>query len=195
MACYVVQSNQLESTEGIPALRQYCIATSVGFTFGDPAMKRIPLTQGQFALVDDDDFDWLMQWKWYARWHPKTNSYYAVRNSPRVNGKTHPIWMHREILGLKYGDKLQGDHIHHQTLDNRRGEIRIATHRENCQNVKRKVSSKYPGVYWDGSKNRWASDIKFNRVRYHLGRFVNELDAAAAYTNTLSNYNTKGILP
>lgn len=60
-------------------------------------MKEIPLTQGKVALVDDDDFEWLSQFKWYAVKFGRT--FYAVRQAPRVNGKQRKIWMHREVLG------------------------------------------------------------------------------------------------
>jgi hypothetical protein len=33
-------------------------------------MKMIPLTQGQCALVDHEDFEWLSNYKWCA-YHPK----------------------------------------------------------------------------------------------------------------------------
>lgn len=42
-------------------------------------MKQIPLTQGQFALVDDEDYDWLMQWKWHAFQGPTNKTYYAAK--------------------------------------------------------------------------------------------------------------------
>src|SRR3990172_7104034 len=58
-------------------------------------MKLIPLTQGQFAIVDDEDYQWLSQWKWHARKHG--NAYYAVRDV-RQNEKRKLIRMHREIL-------------------------------------------------------------------------------------------------
>lgn len=71
-------------------------------------MKQIPLTQGQFVLVDDADYDWLNQWKWNVL---KMNggNFYAVRSSLK-NGKQYAIYMTRQILGLKYGDSQMGDH-------------------------------------------------------------------------------------
>ena len=58
----------------------------------------IPLSKGQVAIVDAADFDWLSQWKWCAMWSERTNSFYAVRSTPRVNGKQKMLRMHREIM-------------------------------------------------------------------------------------------------
>lgn len=92
-------------------------------------MKRIPLTQGQFAIVDNKNYKWLLQYKWCAIWCEKTKSFYAVRGSNRVNGKQYTISMAREILGLKKGDNRQADHINHRTLDNREINLRIVSPR------------------------------------------------------------------
>lgn len=62
-------------------------------------MKQIPLTQGQVALVDDENYESLMNHKWCAVWDPSVNTWYAVRNTPRPEHKR--IWMHREIMGVK----------------------------------------------------------------------------------------------
>jgi len=97
-------------------------------------MKQIPLTQGQVALVDNTDYDWLNQWKWCAQ---RTRGvFYAVRNSPRKNGKKHQIFMHREILGLRYKDGQEGDHRNHNTLDNQRENLRVCIHSQNIMNQK-----------------------------------------------------------
>ena len=68
--------------------------------------KEIELTQSRVTLVDDRDYEWLNQWNWFADLSRST--YYAGRNSPYVNGKRHPIKMHRIILGLEHGDCAPG---------------------------------------------------------------------------------------
>lgn len=62
-------------------------------------MKQIPLTQNQFALVDDEDYEYLNQWKWCAEYNKSVHSYYAVRNI-RVGNKQKTIRMHRVILNI-----------------------------------------------------------------------------------------------
>jgi hypothetical protein len=90
-------------------------------------VKEIQLTQGQFAQVDDADYEWLNQWKWYALWDKTSKSFYAVR-STKVHecDKRTTVYMHRQILGLDRGDPLTGDHDDHNTLNNRRYNLRRA---------------------------------------------------------------------
>ena len=71
-------------------------------------MKEIKLTQGQVALVDDEDYELVSQYKWYARYNKDTQSYYALRNMNSVQGR-HTLFMHRFIMGCQKGDKLLGE--------------------------------------------------------------------------------------
>ena len=93
----------------------------------------IPLTKGRHALVDKEDWEDLRQFKWQASWSPGTQSFYAVR-TVRKDGKRTDEPMHRRILGLSPGDGLEVDHKDHHTLDNRRSNLRVVTHRENMEN-------------------------------------------------------------
>jgi len=142
-------------------------------------MQKIPLTQGQFALVDDSDYEFLSQWKWFAK-KDRSGDFYATRQCP---GKTHLIYMHREILGLKYNDGQQGDHLNHNTLDNRQNNIRICTSQENQRNRKLSLnmSSIYKGVYWNKPRRKWRAYIRINKIAKHLGYFKIEKNAALAY--------------
>lgn len=144
-------------------------------------MKKIPLTQGLFALVDDEDFDWLNQWKWYAQ--KSANTFYAVRNSKRVNGKREQIRMHVEILGKKEG--FMADHLNGAGLDNQRYNLRHVTRRQNAQNRHHDRSSKYPGVSWRKDERKWESRIWVGTKRKRLGLFTNEAEAAQAYQKAL----------
>jgi len=144
-------------------------------------MKRIPLTQGQFAICDDKDYYLLMNWSWYAQWAPDTQSFYAKRRSPMSNGKRETIWMHRQILGLAKGDKRQCDHRRHATLDNRRSQLRIVTNRQNSHNLKKAGTSIYPGVSWNKATEKWLAQIRIDGKVKYLGYFTSEKDAAKAY--------------
>jgi len=97
-------------------------------------MKQITLTQGQYAIVDDWNYEWLNQWKWCAGWAKNTKSYYAMRRAKGEFDRYYTIRMHREILGLKKGDRRQADHINHNTLDNRESNLRIVNNQQNCFN-------------------------------------------------------------
>lgn len=143
-------------------------------------MKRIPLTQGKFAIVDDDMFDYLNQWKWHiTRNH--SNIFYARRNV-KVNNEWTGILMHRQILNLEPSDKRRTDHENHNGFDNRRCNIRICTQSQNIANSRpHKGTSQYKGVCWFKRVKKWTAYIKCNNKKIHLGYFNNEIDAAKAY--------------
>ena len=84
-------------------------------------MKEIPLTQGQFAIVDDEDYERFSVYKWRVFFAKGTKSYYARRHSPMSLGKRSTIFMHRDVMGAKHGEMV--DHINHDTLDNRKSNL------------------------------------------------------------------------
>jgi hypothetical protein len=96
-------------------------------------MKQIPLTQGQFAIVDDWWFDYLNQWKWFAKWNKHVNGYYAIR-ADYTTGKQITIPMHRVVA--KTPRDLFCDHIFHNTLDNRESELRNVTRSQSQMNIR-----------------------------------------------------------
>ena len=142
-------------------------------------MKEIFLTQGQVALVDDNMFEELNQFKWQVRKHGKT--FYAQRSSSQINDKRYTIHMHHEILG-KPPKGFEVDHENGNGLWNLKNNLRFVTHRENCQNRKnQKTSSRFPGIHWDKSRKKWMAKIQINGIYKNLGRFVDEYEAFAAY--------------
>jgi len=156
-------------------------------------MKEILLTQGQVALVDDEDFDKLSILKWYAHWSPKTKSYNALHGTwDRELKKRGAIKMHRTVLGVT-DPNVFVDHINHDTLDNRKENLRIVNNRENMQNLKGKqcgkFTSRFPGVSWSTERKKWYAVIYKNGKSKNLGRFTSELEAALAYQNALLESN------
>jgi hypothetical protein len=145
-------------------------------------MKKIPLSQGKFTLVDDADFEWLSQWKWHAK--RDTNTFYAVRNTEYLidNGikKRRVVQMHRQILGLT-DPKIYGEHWDGDGLNNQRSNLRPATNSENQKNKKPRGTSKYLGVSWSKSSRKWISHIAINGKAKHLGLFTDEIQAALKY--------------
>jgi len=146
-------------------------------------MKQIPLTQGQYAIVDDEDYEWLNQWKWFAEWK-NTKSYYARRYNGLINGKEHKIYMAREILGLKRGDKRQADHENHITLNNCRSNLRIVTHSQNQWN---KTNPR--GYHWHKRKKKYQAQIRLNGKSIHLGDFQTAEEAHNAYLEAKKIYH------
>lgn len=144
-------------------------------------MKKIPLTQGYFALVDDEDASILKQYKWCVS--VKVTGAYAVRRVTVSSKKYRMVYMHRLLIGLNHGDKKQADHINGDTLDNRKCNLRVCNHRQNQQNSKstRHSSSKYKGVTWCKNNNKWHAKISMHGKTIHLGCFSSEEDAARMY--------------
>ena len=142
--------------------------------------KQIPLSQNQFAIVDDADFKQLNKFKWYVI-KPQTGGFVAARNTPRVKGKRRLVLMHRVIMNTPAG--MDTDHRNHDTLDNQRHNLRVCTSSENKQNsLSRKgSSSEYKGVSWHKRTQKWQARIKINGKQQYLGIFSDEETAARAY--------------
>lgn len=137
-------------------------------------MKKIPLTRGKFAIVDDEDYDYLMQWKWRF-----SNNGYAERNEKSENVKK-LILMHRELNKTPCG--LMTDHINGDGIDNRKCNLRTASNSQNQKNANkqnRKTSSKYKGVSWNKQNRRWRVRVGHE----YIGSFRDEKEAARAYNN------------
>jgi len=150
-------------------------------------MKQIALTQGQIAIVDDADYEWLNRYKWFA--HKGHNNIWYAERGEWVNGKRRTITMHRFILALKDGDPREGDHKNHKGLDNQRCNLRICTPAQNQHNrlPQRNKSSVFKGVhlvnryYKDKIYKYWLSVIRLEGHGIHLGNFDTEIEAAKAY--------------
>lgn len=132
-------------------------------------MREIPLTQNKVAIIDDEDYEYINQWKWDA--HKSGRSWYAERQ-----GSTK---MHRIINNTPKG--YDTDHINGDGLDNRRCNLRTVTRRQNTQNRHTPKSSKYPGVHWIKRDKRWQSRIRVGKDRISLGYFRTEIVAYYAY--------------
>ena len=144
-------------------------------------MRAIPLTQGQWALVDDEDYARISSREWYARWDRNTRSYYAVRSSHAGN-KTSHCYMAREVLGTP---KSVVDHRNHDTLDNRRENLRLAVNGQNNHNrrLQRNNTSGFKGVAFHRATGKWRAQIgdgRLNKKKW-LGLFDSPADAHAAY--------------
>lgn len=139
--------------------------------------KLIKLTKGKYAIVDDEDFEFLNKYKWCAGVNRAGGVFYAKSH---VNGRMQS--MHRLLLGVTDRWVLV-DHINHDTLDNRRSNLRIATQKQNNQNRKSvpNSTSKYRGVSWYNRDKRWVAKIGNGENQKTLGWFKDEILAALAY--------------
>lgn len=142
-------------------------------------MKEIPLTQGKVALVDDADFDWLNQWKWFV--HITKHNFYARRYSGGGRKATKKQYMHRLILNPMANEEV--DHKDKNGLNNQRNNLRKSTHSQNNSNKSKtcnKTTSKYISVSWFKPYKMWRAYVANNKKVYHVGYFDNEIEAAKA---------------
>jgi len=152
-------------------------------------MKEIKLAHGKVTLVDDKDFEWLNQWTWTAHYCKHSGLTYVMRNErDKETKKVTRITMHREITNAP--EDMYVDHINHDTLDNQRSNIRLATSAQNSYNVrmKRSNSTGYKGIDRLPSKN-WRARIRFSGTRLTVGIFSKKEDAARAYNEAAIKYH------
>ena len=138
--------------------------------------RLIPLTQNQFAIVDAEDYDKLMEFKWYARYDTHTKSFYA-RLTDYSGEKQKTILMHRLIMNTP--ECMNTDHANHDTLDNRKHNLRVCTKSQNMMNRRKQSNnlSGVTGVYLGKNNKKWRASIMVNRKNKHLGYFYNIKEA------------------
>lgn len=143
-------------------------------------MKTIPLTKGYEAIVDDEDYEFLMQWKWTAV-IDRSGRVYATRHARKHEGNSSSRRMHRVICATR--DGMETDHKNGNTLDNRRDNLREATRIQNMRNraLHKNNTSGHKGVGWHSKIGKWQARISVNKRRINLGFFIEKEDAAAAY--------------
>lgn len=145
-------------------------------------MKRVKLTRGKYALVDDNDFENVSNYKWYC-----SSMGYASRTEIK-GGKRKEVLMHRFLLNAQKG--VEVDHINRNPLDNTRKNLRFCTRSENNHNrgLNRNNSSGYTGIYWHKKAQKWQAQIMLDKKRVNIGLFDDKLLAfkeRQAYEKTI----------
>ena len=131
-------------------------------------MQTIQLTQGKTAVVDDEMFQILNQYRWYVgRQH---RQWYAMR-AIKWNGKNKTIYMHHCVLGYPLNKNVI-DHIDGNGLNNQRSNLRMVNQTENKWNSQKQQDTlnPYKGVTLS-SPGRWSAHIKIDKRTIHLGTF------------------------
>jgi hypothetical protein len=139
-------------------------------------VKEIQLTQGNKALVDDEDYEYLSRFNW------RNHNGYAARTTSRKSQKKTTMLMHQEII-KDVQEGMDVDHINGNKSDNRRSNLRIVTRLQNCHNAPKRTSntSGYKGVGFDKRKNKWRARFRYKGSEMFLGYFENKHDAARMY--------------
>lgn len=145
-------------------------------------MRRVALTRGRFALVDDADYAMVNAYKWHV------SGRYAYTNLPTGNPKKrqYKMPMHRLIMDPPEGTII--DHINRRSFDNRRSNLRFATTMLNSWNRKDNVKHR---VYWHTGQSAYLASVyhpggKIVYLGYH--RTKRKASAAcAAYLKQVGN--------
>lgn len=151
-------------------------------------VKKIPVgIHGKRAIVDDEDYEWLKQWHW------SINAYGYAYHLDYSNGKHNSKFflMHRLILNAPKGKQV--DHIDGNRLNNTRGNIRIATRKQNLLNRGKTIKNKsgFKGVYWDSRQKRWNANLNYNGKSIYLGCSKHVLEAAYIVNKAISKHHKK----
>lgn len=139
-------------------------------------MRIILLTNGDYAVVDDCDYEYLTRWQW-----SRHEAGYAVSGCAKYRR-----YMHREVAKRNGQDVSQTiDHRDGDKLNNQRHNLRPATYSQNCISRPRNANNKsgYKGVCWDRRWNKWRASIVVNRRQIGCGYFPNAIEAARAYNH------------
>lgn len=144
--------------------------------------KRIPLTKGKFAIVDDEDYEYLSQFKW----HFGMGDRYACRNVETERG-WQPVSMHLHLVKPPPG--METDHINRNKLDNRRKNLRIVTRAINQRNkgATHRSRTGHPGIYPKNGK--FHVDFRRDGRTHYVGTFATLRRAIRERANATRQYD------
>ena len=158
-------------------------------------MKLIILSNGLSTKVDSKDFEQFFKITFHAKWNAHTKSFYARRRNPKFSGIRPKLpFLHREIMGNPVG--MEVDHKNHDTLDNRRRNLRVCSRSQNQMNLlgprinpkKGTIKSGLRGVSWHKRSGKWIANIRVNGKYLYLGTFVEKRLAYNAYKKANKKY-------
>lgn len=153
-------------------------------------MKTIMLTKGYVATIDDEDYERVSQFNWYAlvakHKDGSIKNVYAASHKPKATAYgNHTRYLHRFIMNLPSGRKPVVDHKDHDGLNNQKSNLRVCSQTQNLgnsRNIRKGKTSKFKGVSKTQRKKQpWLAQISLNGKVKNLGRFASEKSASEAY--------------
>lgn len=151
-------------------------------------MKEIPLTRGMVALVDDEDYEMLAQYRWCVK-ACGSRLFYAVRALAGNGGKQHVV-MHRVLLNPLPGFDV--DHVDGNGLNNQRSNMRVATRQQNIANkrISSRNTSGFKGVSLHRASGKWQVFLRIpNGKNKNLGNYETREEAARVYDDAARKWN------
>lgn len=141
------------------------------------------------TIIDTEDLGRVNEFPgtWGVVHKPNTNTFYVV-GTLTLKGRKRKVRLHRWIMNPKQTELV--DHINHDTLDNRRRNLRVCNNAQNQWNRRNigRWTSKYKGVSWDKEKRKWRSTIRVYGKRIHLGYHLSEIEAYKAYCDAAEKH-------
>ena len=146
----------------------------------------VPLTHGYEAIIDAADVPLVEVKNWYAS--VRLNTSYARSNVTNGTERSH-VFIHNFLMGNSKG--LFVDHIDGDGLNNRRCNMRFATHAQNMRNARIRCDSTtgFKGTNFHKQSGKWMARIRVNDKSNYLGLFTSPEEAHAAYCAASEKYH------
>ncbi len=150
-------------------------------------MKKIELTKGKFAIVDDDMFDFLNHFSWWA--HNNGGCWYAVHSFTKncAPGKHVNIRMHQVVIGAPMRGFVTR-HLDGNGLNNQRSNLLHGTNRQNLQEKKCHRNGQLVGASWSKRDRVWCSNIRIKDSLLRIGTFNTMQEAHIAYISACKRF-------
>lgn len=146
-------------------------------------MKRIQLVSGSYAKVDDEDCEFLNQWKWYL-FVDRAISSKIITYKGRVS-------KHMSLLLIDRPEGMQIDHINRDALDNRKSNLRACTSSQNHMNRRLQKNNRagFKGVHWSRSNKKYYAKIYLDGKAIFLGLYDDIYEAASTYNEAAKKWH------